>query len=72
MTIVSDVLKELFGMFVADAKLSLTILLLVVVVATLVAAFPAEPTLGGGILLFGSIAILIEAVTREARARMRQ
>ena len=72
MTIISDVLKELFSMFVADARLSLAILLLVVVVAILVAAFPAEPALGGGILLFGSIAILIEAVRREARARMRE
>ena len=72
MTIISDVLKELFSMFVADARLSLAILLLVAIVAMLVAAFPAEPAFGGGFLLFGSVAILIEAVRREARTRLRE
>jgi polyferredoxin len=72
MTIISDVLKELFSMFVADARLSLAILLLVLLVAMLVAAFPAEPVFGGVFLLFGSVAILIEAVRREARTRLRE
>ncbi|MGA8759200.1 MAG: hypothetical protein WB611_23400 [Stellaceae bacterium] len=71
MTIISDVLKELFSMFVTDARLSLAILLLVATVAILVAAFPAEPAFGGGLLLFGSVAILIKAVRREARTRLR-
>lgn len=71
MTVIGEVLKELFGMFVADARLSLAILLLVAIVAIFVAAFPAEPVFGGSLLLFGCITILIEAVRREARARMR-
>ena len=72
MTIVSDVLKELLGMFVADARLSLAILLLVAIVAILVTAFPAATALGGGLLLFGSVAILIEAARREARTRIQR
>ncbi len=69
MSIIIDVLKELLSMFVADARLSLAILLLVAVVAIIVSGFPGQPALGGGLLLFGCIAILIEAVRREARAR---
>ncbi len=72
MTIIRDVLKELFSMFVTDARLSLAILLLVAIVAMLVAAFPAEPAFGAALLLFGSVAILIEAVRREARTRLRE
>jgi hypothetical protein len=67
MTVLGDVFKELFGMFVADARLTLAILLLVGVVAGLVSAFPAVPYLTGGVLLFGFVAILVEAVVREAR-----
>jgi len=70
MTIVADVLKELFGMFIADAKLSLAILLLVGVVGGLVIGLHAGPYLAGGVLVLGCLAILVEAARREARARM--
>lgn len=67
MTVIGDVLKELFGMFVADARLTLAILVLVGVIAGLVSALPTAPYLAGGVLLFGFVAILVEAVVREAR-----
>jgi hypothetical protein len=72
MSIIGDVLKELLGMFLADARLTLAILVLVAMVAGLVAAVPTEPFLGGGVLLLGSLAILVEAAGREARGRDRQ
>ena len=67
MTVIGDVFKELFGMFVADIRLTLAILVLVGVVAGLVSALPAVPYFAGGVLLFGFVAVLVEAVVREAR-----
>jgi hypothetical protein len=67
MTVIGEVFKELFSMFVADIRLTLAILLLVGVVAGLVSAFPVVPYFAGGMLLFGFVAILVEAVVREAR-----
>lgn len=69
MRIVGEVLSELFGMFVADARLTLAVLCLVAVVAGLVGTIKLGPLLAGGILLFGCLAIIVEAVAREARAR---
>jgi hypothetical protein len=67
MTVIGEVFKELFSMFVADIRLTLAILLLVGVVAGLVSAFSVVPYFAGGMLLFGFVAILVEAVVREAR-----
>ncbi len=72
MRIASDVLKELLGMFATEAKLTLATLFLVAGVAGLVVALRVGPILDGGILLFGCLGILVEAVSREARARYRQ
>lgn len=69
MTIIIEVLKELFAMFVADARLTLAILLLVATVAGLVGS-GAGPVIGGGVLLFGSLAILVYSVIREAKIRV--
>jgi hypothetical protein len=69
MSIIGDVLKELAGMFLADARLSLATLLLVACVAGLIGAFRIGPILGGGILLLGCLAILVAAAGREARRR---
>jgi hypothetical protein len=69
MSIMIDVLKELFAMFVADARLTLAILLLVAIVAGLVGAGLA-PILDGGVLLTGSLTILVLSVSREAKIRV--
>ena len=69
MTLIRDIAKELFGMFLADARLSVAILLLVGIVAALVTSLGARPLFDGGVLLLGSLAILLEAVVREARRR---
>jgi hypothetical protein len=65
MRIVGDVAKELLGMFLADARLTKTILILVAVVAAIAAAL--NPILGGAMLLLGSLHAVVEAAVREAR-----
>jgi hypothetical protein len=71
MTIISDVLKELAAMFIADARLSLSLLFLVGAVAGIVNALHAGPFIAGSVLLIGVLAILLDAVGREARLRSR-
>lgn len=66
MSILNEVAKELLGMFLADARLTATTLVLVAVVAVLVHVLHVDPLVGGGILLLGCPAILIEATAREA------
>ena len=68
MDILGDVLRELFGMFLADLKLSLSILALVGAVATLVEGWGVIPPLAGGaILLVGCLVILVGVAVAGAR-----
>jgi hypothetical protein len=71
MTIIRDVVKELCGMFLADARLTLATLLLVAIVGAL-QRWQAPPLLAGGVLLFGCLAILAGATVRQARAGARR
>lgn len=71
MTILKDVLAELFGMFLGDARLSAAILVVVAVAAGVIRLAGAPPLLGGAILLAGCLAVMIGAVLRAARARAR-
>jgi|EndMetStandDraft_5_1072996.scaffolds.fasta_scaffold659616_2 hypothetical protein len=71
MTIVSDVINELVGMFIADARLTVAILALVALVAALNKVWPAAPLLGGCVLMLGCVAVLVESVARDARRRAR-
>ncbi|MGZ6007542.1 MAG: hypothetical protein ACXWKS_08800 [Rhizomicrobium sp.] len=64
MSVLRDVLDELFSMFAADAWLSLGILA-VVITAALVAVFVA-PLTGGLLLLAGCLGILSGSVLRAA------
>lgn len=68
MTILKDVVAELFGMFVSDGTLAAAIVSLVAVSAGLVRWATATPLIGGGILLVGSLLLVIESVRRTARA----
>jgi hypothetical protein len=67
MSIVADIAKELFGMFLADARLTMAILFLVGCVAALLIAFRLAPLLAGALLLLGCVGILIDASRRGAR-----
>ena len=69
MSIIIDVAKELFSMFLADARLTTATLVLVALVALIVVAMRIEPLVGGALLLAGCLAIVVEAAAREARRR---
>ena len=69
MEIIKDVLAELLSMFVTDARLTLTTLALVALVAVLVLVLHINALIGGAVLLLGCFAILLEATLRETRAR---
>jgi len=69
MSILKDVLSELFGMFVGDARLTAAILAMVAVAAVLIDGTALPPLAGGGALLAGCIAVLVISVHREARRR---
>lgn len=69
MSILKDVLSELFGMFVSDARLTATILAMVAVAAALIDGTALPPLAGGVALLAGCIAVLVISVRREARRR---
>jgi hypothetical protein len=71
-SIASDVAKELMGMFLADARLTISILILVAIAASFIDWFGVNPVVAGGILLFGSLVILVEAAMREAKERNAQ
>jgi hypothetical protein len=67
MSIARDVLRELCGMFVADARLTIGIAVLIVVVGALVAIIHVKPLAAGGVLVFGCLGILIEAAMHAAK-----
>lgn len=67
MSILKDVLAELFGMFVADARLTLAILGIVALTALLVDLAGLAPLLGGAVLLGGTLAVLVTGVVLAAR-----
>ena len=71
MTLLRDIASELVGMFLADARLTGAILVLVSIVAGLIRSVGVEPLIGGGALLAGSLLILVEAAYREARRQRR-
>ena len=69
MSIISDVFKELFAMFLADVRLTFATLVLVAIVGALVDGLEVEPLLAGSVLLLGCLGILVGTVSREARDR---
>lgn len=67
MTLLKDVLGELIGMFVGDARLSAAVLIVVALSAALIDLAGVEPLLGGGLLLAGCLLLVVESVRRSAR-----
>ena len=63
MNILGDVAKELLAMFLADARLTLSILFLVAIAA--ISVDWLHPFVGGAILVVGTLLIIVEAVARE-------
>jgi hypothetical protein len=71
MNVIRLAAKEFLGMFVDDGSLALLALVLVAVVAAAVKLLALPPLLGGGLLLIGCLAILLQIVRRAARATNR-
>lgn len=69
MSILKDVLRELFAMFVSDARLTAAILAIVLAAAAIVTGTGLPRLAGGVFLLVGCIAVLVGSVRREARLR---
>ena len=67
MSISVEAAKELLGIFLADARLTMATLVFMAIVAGV--ALRVEPLQGGCVLLLGFLAILVEAAVREARRR---
>jgi len=69
MKILADVAQELFSMFVADLRLTLSTLALVALVGLLILWLKLGGALCGLILLLGCVLVLLEATAREAKRR---
>lgn len=67
MTILRDVLAELFGMFVGDARLTVAVLAVVAAAAALIDLVGIDPLIGGCVLLFGCLTVVVGAVVWTAR-----
>lgn len=72
MSIIADVFKELFKMFVADLRLTLATLAGVALVAVLLAQAVLGPVPAAALLVLLTLGVLAEAVLREARARQKR
>jgi hypothetical protein len=67
MSLLRDVLSELYSMFAGDSRLALGVLVIVGLSAA--AASFVSPAAGGAVLLAGSIAMLVASVLISARKR---
>ena len=68
MTVLKDVVAELIGMFVAEKRLTIAVLSVVTMAGCLIDFTDLDPLVGGTVVLFGCLTLLIEIVTRSARA----
>ena len=69
MTMLKELAAELIGMFVVERRLTISVLAIVAMVASLVDFIGVAPLLGGAALLLGSLTLLVESVLRGARPR---
>ena len=67
MTMVKGLATELIGMFFAEKRLAIAVLAIVAVAWSLVDFAGLSPLVGGAVLLFGCLILLIESVCRAAR-----
>jgi len=67
-TMLRDLGAELIGMFVAEKRLAIAVLLTVAAAGSLVDFAGLNPLVGGAVLLFGCLILLIESVCRAAKA----
>ena len=66
MTVLKEVVAELIGMFVAERRLTIAVLTVVAMAGCLVDFTDLDPLVGGSVLLFGCLILLVESVCRAA------
>lgn len=66
MKLFAQIAQELVGMFIADARLTVSILLLVATAAVMLEALHMAPIIAGTTLLLGCLLILVAVVFLEA------
>ncbi len=64
MTVLTNALWELAGLFVDDGALALVIIAVVIITGVVATLLPEVPLVAGGILLFGCLAALLSSVAR--------
>jgi hypothetical protein len=69
MKIIQEVAAELFSMFMADARMTMNTIGLVIAVAGLLRYSSISPAWAGAFLLLGCIVNVVDAAAREKRAR---
>jgi len=69
MTVLKEVVAELIGMFVGEKWLTIAVLVVVAMAGCLVDFTGLDPLVGGAVMLFGCLILLIESVCRSARIR---
>jgi hypothetical protein len=67
MSIFKEVFSELLSMFITDARLTLTTLVLVALVAAMMQLLHVQSLIAGLVLVCGCALIVIEATARETR-----
>ena len=70
MAIFKEFAAELIGMFFGDTRLAAALLALVAVTGLLIDFAGLDHLMGGAMLLFGSLALLVVSVCRAARPRV--
>jgi uncharacterized membrane protein YdjX (TVP38/TMEM64 family) len=63
MTVLTNALRELAGLFVDDGTLALVIIAVVVLAGVAATLLPEVPLVAGAILLFGCLTALLSSVT---------
>jgi hypothetical protein len=71
MSVIREVLEELWSMFVGDRRLTLLVLLLVAVAAAIATFTPQYGVAAAILLLLGALAILADVVFQAARKARR-
>ena len=72
MIMLREVAGELIGMFVGEKPLAIALLLIVATAGLLTNFTGVGRLLGGSLLLFGCLLLLVESVCRAARAGVAQ
>jgi hypothetical protein len=71
MSVVGEVLEELWSMFVGDRRLTMLVLLLVAISAAVAAFLPKLHAAAAVLILLGAVAILADSVLVAARKARR-